>query len=62
MEMDGNPLSSIKNKRDISRKIACHMRNLKLEGWKHMDYYHLVAIDYQMFQSLENMVKHELKK
>ena len=62
MVMDGNPLSSIKNKRDLTCVIAFHMKELKLEGWKHMSYFHLDRDQFKMFQSLESMVKFEIKK
>ena len=54
MVLDGKDLNEVKNKRDLTMMIAFHMREIKLDGWKHMSFTHLDRDQNKMIQSLEN--------
>ena len=62
MKLEGQRLVDVKDKKNIPRKIACNLQELKVDGWTSMKFYHLNRHEYPMYKSLCDYVTGELKK
>ena len=60
-EIDNKSLADIKDKANIPCKIACKLRDQKIEGWIGLDFYHMKGNEYKLFHSLQDLVRRELK-
>ena len=62
MKLDGKRIVDIKDKKNLPKKIACDLQDLKIDGWTHMKYYHLNRHEYPMYKSLCDFVHNQLKR
>ena len=61
MELDGKRISEIKDKKVMPGKIACALRDMKVDGWVDLDHYHLYVHSYPMYKALYDLFNTELK-
>ena len=61
MDLEGKRLSDIKDRKSFPGKIACILRDMKVDGWVEMDIYHLNTFVYRMYKTLADMFNNELK-
>lgn len=62
MKLDGKRIVDIKDKKNLPKKIACDLQDLKVDGWTHMKFYHLNRHEYPMYRSLCDFVTNQLKR
>jgi hypothetical protein len=61
MELDGKRLSDVKDKKVMPGRIACALRDMRVDGWVNLDHYHLNVHCYPMYKSLYDLFNTELK-
>jgi hypothetical protein len=61
MELDGKRLTDIKDKKVMPQKIACALKDMKVDGWVNLELYHLNTHNFPMFKALRDLFNGELK-